>query len=133
MPGKFVQRGIKIKVPFLTLLEKTNRPLTFRLGQLQAPHQLLGGCYFSLCHPPVHFIDVSKCREHRTEECIPGTVGTTEPRQEPVHYVTQENPKYRAHQTASHQADDAAYQFPPPMAGYFKTGVIRQTEFPRSN
>ena len=79
MPGKFVQRGIKIKVPFLTLLEKTNRPLTFRLGQLQAPHQLLGGCYFSLCDPPVRFIDVSKCRKQRTEECIPGTVGTTKP------------------------------------------------------
>ena len=117
MPGKFVQRRLEIKVPFLTLLEKTNRPLAFFLGELQATHQLLGCCYFGFCNPPIRLVDVPKGREHRTEERIPRTVGTTKSRQKPVHHVTKENSKYGTHQTAPHQADDAANQFTPPVGG----------------
>ena len=117
MPGKFVQRRIEIEIPFLTLLEKTNRPLAFCLGELQAPHQLLGCCYFSFCNSPIRFIDVPKGREHRSEECIPCTVSTPESRQEPVHHVPKEDTKYCTNQTAPHQTDDAANQFAPPMGG----------------
>ena len=117
MPGKLVQCRLEIKVPFLSLLEKTNRPLTFFLGELKAPHQLFGCCYFSFCNSPICFVDVPKGREHRSEKCIPRTVGTTKSRQEPVYHVTEKNTKYCTNQTAPHQADDAANQFAPPVGG----------------
>jgi hypothetical protein len=116
-----MQGGLKIEICLLARLEIINGPLSFLIGQLQTPHQLLSRCNLSLCNPPIRFADMAEGGKNRSEESISRTVNASQVAEEPIRHVTQENAKNGTGNTTPQQANYAANHFAPDICGNRKT------------